>query len=95
MSAQPQEDSYNILDMIPSKLQEEILIIQHNIGKRQEIQQTLLKIAAKRKADIISIQEPSAWKNKTNNKYFTISHNMYELILTANSHIRPRVAIYI
>ena len=52
------QDPNAILDNPPSKLRGEISIIQHNIGKRQEVQQTLLKVAAKRKANIIAIQEP-------------------------------------
>ena len=88
------QDPNAILDNPPSKLRGEISIIQHNIGKRQEVQQTLLEVAAKRKADIIAIQEPCTWK-KDDNTFFTISHSMFELILPLSNTIRPRVAIYI
>ena len=37
----------------------EISFIQHNVGKKQKVQQTLLEIGFKRKTDIILIQEPS------------------------------------
>ena len=42
-----------------SKAKGEISFIQHNAGKRQEVQQTLLEIGFKRKIDIILVQEPS------------------------------------
>jgi len=42
-----------------SKAKREISIIQHNVRKRQEAQQTLLKIGFKRKTDIILVQELS------------------------------------
>ena len=95
MRVQPQENQHTILDAIPTKIKGEISIIQHNTGKREEIQQSLLEIAAKRKGDIIALQEPHAWKNKTTNKYSTITHSMYEVILPSNPYIRPRVALYI
>jgi len=38
--------------------------IQHNVGKRQEAQQTLLEIGFRRKIDIILVQEPSTWKDR-------------------------------
>ena len=60
MRVQPQENQHTILDAIPTKIKGEISIIQHNTGKREEIQQSLLEIAAKRKGDIIALQEPHA-----------------------------------
>jgi hypothetical protein len=47
-----------------SKARGEISFIQHNVGKRQEIQQTLLEIGFRRKIDIILVQEPSTWNNR-------------------------------
>ena len=95
MSAQHQDNTNHILDHPPRKLRGEITIIQHNTAKTEGVHQTLLEIAARRKADIIAIQEPKAWQNKTTNLFYSISHNMYELILPTNLHIRPRVAIYL
>ena len=94
MSAQP-TDSHHILDWIPHKQRGEITFIQHNTARRPEAHQTVLELAAQRKADILAIQEPCAWKDKATQKFYTISHNMYELILPTNSLIRPRVTIYI
>ena len=37
----------------------EISFIQHNVGKIQEVQQTLLEIGFRRKTDIILVQKPS------------------------------------
>ena len=42
-----------------SKTRGEISFIQHNVGKKQEAQQTLLEIGFRKKTDIILIQEPS------------------------------------
>ena len=49
---------------LTSKAKGEILFIQHNVGKRQEAQQTLLEIGFRRKIDIILVQEPSTWKDR-------------------------------
>jgi len=78
-----------------SKAKGEIFFIQHNVGKRQEAQQTLLEIGFRRKTDIILVQEPSAWKNKQKGSYFFIPHSAFNLILPNNLAICPRVAIYI
>lgn len=94
MTSQP-NDAHLILDRIPCKQRGEITIIQHNTAKREEVQQTVLEVAARRKTDLLAIQEPCTWKEKTTHKFYTISHNMYELILPSNPLIRPRVAVYI
>src|SRR6266702_5496427 len=78
-----------------SKARGEISFIQHNVGKRQEAQQTLLEIGFRRKTDIILVQEPSTWKDKQKKSYFSIPHPAFNLILPSNLAIRPRVAIYI
>src|SRR5712675_3441052 len=78
-----------------SKARGEISFIQHNVGKRQEAQQTLLEIGFRRKTDIILVQEPSTWKDKQKGSYFSIPHPVFNLILPSNLAIRPRVAIYI
>src|SRR5882757_8421693 len=78
-----------------SKARGEISFIQHNVGKRQEVQQTLLEIGFRRKIDIILVQEPSTWKDRQKGSYFSIPHPIFNLILPSNLAIRPRVAIYI
>src|SRR6266571_827416 len=78
-----------------SKTRGEISFIQHNVGKRQEAQQTLLEIGFRKKTDIILVQEPSTWKDKQKGSYFSIPHPTFNLILPSNLAIRPRVAIYI
>src|SRR6202789_1644231 len=78
-----------------SKARGEISFIQHNVGKRQEAQQTLLEIGFRRKTDIILVQEPSTWKDRQKGSYFSIPHPTFNLILPSNLAIRPRVAIYI
>ena len=75
--------------------EEEISFIQYNVGKRQEVQQTLLEIGFRRKTDIILVQEPSTWKDRQKGSYFSIPHPIFNLILPNNLAIRPRVAIYI
>ena len=40
---------------LASKARGEISFIQHNVGKRQEVQQTLLEIGFRRKIDIILV----------------------------------------
>ena len=47
-----------------SKTRGEISFIQHNVGKRQEVQQTLLEIGFRKKTDIILVQKPSTWKDR-------------------------------
>src|SRR6266705_164602 len=78
-----------------SKARGEISFIQHNVGKRQEVQQTLLEIGFRRKTDIILVQEPSTWKDRQKGSYFSIPHPAFNLILPSNLAIRPRVAVYI
>jgi exonuclease III len=80
---------------LASKARGEISFIQHNVGKRQEVQQTLLEIGFRRKTDIILVQEPSTWKDRQKGSYFSIPHPAFNLILPSNLAIRPRVAIYI
>ena len=80
---------------LASKARGEISFIQHNVGKRQEAQQTLLEIGFRRKTDIILVQEPSTWKNRQKGSYFSIPHPAFNLILPSNLAIRPRVAVYI
>src|SRR6266576_3096949 len=78
-----------------SKASGEISFIQHNVGKIQEVQQTLLEIGFRRKTDIILVQEPSTWKDRQKGSYFSIPHPAFNLILPSNLAIRPRVAVYI
>src|SRR6266571_4010734 len=78
-----------------SKAKGEISFIQHNAGKRQEVQQTLLEIGFKRKTDIILVQEPSTWKDRQKGSYFSILYPAFNLILPSNLAIHPRVAVYI
>ena len=78
-----------------SKAKGEVSFIQYNVGKRQEVQQTLLEIGFRRKTDIILVQEPSTWKDRQKGSYFSIPHPVFNLILPSNLAIRPRVAIYI
>src|SRR6266704_6034552 len=78
-----------------SKASGEISFIQHNVGKRQEVQQTLLEIGFKRKTDIILVQEPSTWKDRQKGSYFSIPHPTFNLILPSDLTIQPRVTIYI
>ena len=78
-----------------SKASGEISFIQHNVGKRQEVQQTLLEIGFRRKIDIILVQEPSTWKDRQKGSYFSILYPIFNLILLSNLAIRPKVAIYI
>ena len=78
-----------------SKARGEISFIQHNIGKRQEVQQTLLEIGFRKKTNIILVQELSTWKDRQKGYYFSIPHPAFNLILPNNLAIRPRIAIYI
>ena len=77
-----------------SKLQGEHRFLQHNVGRKQEAQQTLLEIGLGRQADFILVQEPSVWKDNNTNTWFSIPHSSYELLLPEVEK-RPRVAIYI
>ena len=78
-----------------SKASGEISFIQHNVGKIQEVQQTLLEIGFRRKTDIILIQEPSTQKDRQKGSYFSIPHFTFNLILLSNLAIHPKVAVYI
>ena len=57
------------------------------------MQQTLLEIAFAKKTDIITLQEPSVWLDRQN-KWFSINHAAYTLILPTTSK-KPRTATYI
>jgi hypothetical protein len=61
MTEQQPEQYYSrdILDSPMSKTTGEISFLQHNVGKRQEAQQTLLEIAFAKRTDLVLIQEPS------------------------------------
>jgi exonuclease III len=85
------------LDYSIAKVKGEISILQHNVGKQKEAQQTMLEIAFKRKTDLVLVQEPYTWKDKENNKFFTIPHSAFNVILPCNQTHgkRPRVSIYI
>ena len=59
-----QKEQYNskeILDSTTTKIRGEISFLQHNVGRRQEVQQTLLELAFAKRTDLVLIQEPSAW----------------------------------
>ena len=60
-----QEKQYQSKDILDSssttKIAGEILFLQHNVGKRQEVQQTLLELAFAKRTDLVLIQEPSVW----------------------------------
>ena len=65
-----------------------INILQHNTAKNALIQETLLEIGVERNTDIILIQEPRIYNNKT-----SIQHPAY--ISTLPYKDNPRVLIYI
>lgn len=91
---QEQYKSKDILDADTSKSRGELSFLQQNVGKRQEIQQTLLEVAFAWKTDFVLIQEPSVWLNKNTKKWFSFSHPSYNTILQETKE-RPRTAIYI
>ena len=66
MSVQPTGvyNSQDILDRLITKIQGEISFLQQNVGKRQEVQQTLLELAFARKTDLVLLQEPSFWQDR-------------------------------
>ena len=62
MLEQQQEKQYyskDILDSDTTKVAGEISFLQHNVGRRQEVQQTLLELAFAKRTDIVLVQEPS------------------------------------
>jgi hypothetical protein len=63
MLEQQQEKQYQSKDILDSsstsKIAGELSFLQHNVGRRQEIQQTLLELAFAKRTDIILMQEPS------------------------------------
>ena len=62
MLEQQQEKQYysrDILDSSTTKVAGELSFLQHNVGRRQEVQQTLLELAFAKRTDIVLIQEPS------------------------------------
>ena len=95
MQEQPKEkyNSKEILDTPAPKTKGEISFLQHNVGKRQEVQQTLLEIAFARRTDLVLIQEPSVWQDNRD-MWFSFPHPSYNLVLP-HSKKRPRTAIYI
>ena len=95
MSVQPPNayQSHDILDSSISKIQGEISFLQHNVGKRAEVQQTLLELAFARRADLALLQEPSVWLDRQG-RWFTLQHPAYEVILQQTT-TRPRTAIYV
>ena len=58
--------SQDILDNPITKIQGEISFLQQNVGKRQEVQQTLLELAFARRTDLVLLQEPSFWCDRQN-----------------------------
>jgi ABC-type cobalamin/Fe3+-siderophores transport system ATPase subunit len=57
-----QYDSRDILDSSSTtKVAGELSFLQHNVGRRQEVQQTLLELAFAKRTDIVLVQEPSVW----------------------------------
>jgi hypothetical protein len=49
-----QYDSRDILDSSSTtKVAEELLFLQYNVGRRQEVQQTLLELAFAKRTDIV------------------------------------------
>ena len=62
MLEQQQEKQYyskDILDNSTTKVAGELSFLQHNVGRRQEVQQTLLELAFAKRTDIVLVQEPS------------------------------------
>jgi ribonuclease HI len=99
MLEQQQEQQYQSRDILDSnttttKIAGEISFLQHNVGKRQEVQQTLLELAFAKRTDIVLVQEPSVWLDCRDNMWFSFPHPSYSLVLP-KSDKRPRTAIYI
>jgi len=93
-----QEKQYQSKDILDSssttKIAGEILFLQHNVGKRQEVQQTLLELAFAKRTDLVLIQEPSVWLDSREGMWFSFPHPSYTLVLPSTDK-RPRTAIYI
>jgi len=98
MLGQQQTEQYQSKDILDSsgttKTAGEISFLQHNVGKRQEVQQTLLELAFAKRTDIVLVQEPSVWQDSGDGKWFSFPHPSYSLVLQ-NTYKRPRTAIYI
>jgi hypothetical protein len=99
MLEQQQEKQYYSRDILDSsttttKVLGELSFLQHNVGKRQEVQQTLLELAFAKRTDIVLVQEPSVWLNSRDSMWFSFSHLSYSLVLPKTDK-RPRTAIYI
>ena len=92
---QAEYQSKDILDSsTTTKIAGEISFLQQNVGKRQEVQQTLLEIAFAKRTDLVLIQEPSVWLDRRDSLWFSFSHPSYALVLP-KSEKKPRTAIYI
>ena len=93
-----QKEQYHSKDILDSrtttKIAGEISFLQHNVGKRQEVQQTLLELAFAKRTDLVLIQEPSAWLDSREGVWFSFPHPSYSIVLP-KSDKRPRTAIYI
>lgn len=98
MLEQQREKQYHSKDILDSssttKIAGEISFLQHNVGRRQEVQQTLLELAFAKKTDLVLIQEPSVWLESQDSTWFSFPHPSYSLVLP-NTDKRPRTAIYI
>jgi hypothetical protein len=59
MLEQQQEKQYHSRDILDSssttKIAEELSFLQHNVGKRQEVQQTLLELGFAKRTDIVLV----------------------------------------
>jgi hypothetical protein len=91
-----QYQSKDILDSstTTTKVAGEISFLQHNVGKRQEVQQTLLELAFAKRTDLVLIQEPSVWLDSREGVWFSFPHPSYSLVLP-KSDKRPSTAIYV
>ena len=78
----------NISSTITTNIINNINILQYNTARSSLIQETLLDIGVKRKADILLIQEPRVF-----NRNSTIKHPAYITILPFKED--PRVVVYI
>ena len=99
MLEQQQEKQYYSKDILDSsssttKVAGELSFLQHNVGRRQEVQQTLLELAFAKRTDIVLVQEPSVWLDSRDSAWFLFPHPSYSLVLPKTDK-RPRTAIYI
>jgi ABC-type cobalamin/Fe3+-siderophores transport system ATPase subunit len=98
MLEQQKEKQYNSRDILDSssttKVVGELLFLQHNVGRRQEVQQALLELAFAKRTDIVLVQEPSVWLDSKDSAWFLFLHPSYSLVLLKIDK-RPRTAIYI